>query len=101
MQVTRHFTDDYAPIDLEIAFTEAEQRLSKRSDKRPIDVPIDPCQSNEKVLQHLSFSSVPPAEPGWSAAMERRYSYSGFAAQVYLKELGFVAGKLFVFRFSM
>jgi len=58
VHVTRHFADNYAPIDLKIAFTESEQRLSKRGDKRPIDVPIDPCQSNEKVLQHLSFSSL-------------------------------------------
>src|ERR1041385_2876152 len=52
VHVTRHFSDDYATIDLKTAFTESEQRLSKRADKRPIDVPIEPCQSNENVLQH-------------------------------------------------
>jgi hypothetical protein len=63
VHVTRHFTDDYAPIDLKIAFTEAEQRLSKPGDKRPIDVPIEPRQPNENVLQHC-LSRLSPACTG-------------------------------------
>src|SRR5580765_3838008 len=103
VHVTRHFTDDYAPIDLKIAFTEAEQRLSKRGDKRPIDVPIEPCQPNENVLQHC-LSRLSPACTGrtrrvWSLGAPIQFQW--IAAQVYRKQLRSRAGKLFVSRFSM